>query len=186
MTYKLLQNIDHGGEYNGGGITNVYLLDIRDFESYRFAEDSLYFNCFVERINTLESFYEIGTVNESTFSETQENGIYKQQLTTFVHTIEGEKSSDLLIAASNKHLVAFRNSQGHMYCFGSDGGVSLQYTQISGGMGETAGYQVTLSKNSIYPLFQIDADKFNTVQVLATEVKQVITVDEGRKAVLVY
>ncbi len=186
MTCRLLQNIKHSCEYNGGGITDVYLLDIRDFECYRFAEDVLFSNCYVNLIHASEPFWEIGAVSESSFSETQENGLYKQQLTTFIHTIEGEKSSNLLLASANKYVVAYRNSQGRMYSFGSDGGASLSFTQVSGAMGETAGYQVILSKNSVYPLFEIDASKFSGALVLGTEAEEVIVTEINENAVLIY
>ncbi len=154
MTCKLLKNITHTCEYNPGGIVAVYLLDIRDFISYKFTGDGLFDSGFISSIESGEPFREIGAVNESAFTEIHDNGIYKQQLTTFIRTLSGEKLSDLLLVAGNKYIVAFRNSQGKVYCFGSDGGASLSFSQISGQTGETSGYQVSITKNSVYPLFE--------------------------------
>jgi len=185
MTCKLLKNITHTCEYNPGGIIAVYLLDIRDFISYRFADDGL-FNCgFINSIESQEPFREIGAVNESAFSETYDNGVYKQQLTTFVRTLSGEKLSGLILAANSKYLVAFRNSQGKVYCFGNDGGASLSFSQVSGQTGETSGYQVTVTKDSVYPLFETDARRFNTVPVLGTEDLRVVVTEALEKAILV-
>ncbi len=185
MTCRLLKNITHTCEYNPGGIVAVYLLDIRDFFSYRFDDDGLFHSGFVSVIDSKEPFREIGTVNESAFTETCDNGVYKQQLTTFIRTLSGEKLSDLLVTASNKHLVAFRNSQGKIYCFGSDGGASLAFSQISGQVGETAGYQVTITKESVYPLFETDPERFNTVPVLGTEFPQVVKTEDSENAILI-
>lgn len=186
MTCRLLKNIKHTCEYNPGGITNVYLLDIRDFRSYHFTDEGLFDKCYVERIETPEPFWEIGAVNESTFTETQESSVYKQQLTTFVHTLSADKLSSLLLASANKYLVAFRTSQELMYCFGSDGGASLSYSQITGQMGEASGYQITISKNSVFPLFEIDASRFNTIPVLGTENKRVVMTEDTKNSVLIY
>ncbi|GAB6122266.1 hypothetical protein [Dysgonomonas termitidis] len=184
MTCRLLQNIKHTCDYNPGGITGIYLLDIRDFGAYQFTDEGLFSKCYVERIKSDVPFVEMGAVNESTFTETQENGIYKQGLTTFVHTIKGEKSSDLLLASTNKYLVAFRTSQGLMYSFGSDGGASLSFSQITGQLGETSGYQISISKNSVYPLFEIDASRFNTIPVLGTEERQIVMTEDKKDAIL--
>jgi len=184
MTCRLLKNISHTCDYNPGGIVGVYLLDIRDFVSYRFADDGLFDKCMVQSIKTDIPFREIGAVNESTFTETYDNGIYKQQLSTFVRTLSGEKLSDLLLATTNRYIAAFRNSQGKIYCFGSDGGASLSFTQITGQMGETAGYQISITKDSIYPLFETDARRFNTIPVLGTEDLREVTTEDHKNTIL--
>ncbi len=184
MTCRLLQNIKHTCDYNPGGITNLYLLDIRDFGAYQFAGEGLFDKCYVNRILSDVSFLEIGAVNESTFTETQENGMYKQELATFVHTLKGEKLSNLLLAAVNKYLVAFRTSQGLMYSFGSDGGASLSFSQITGQTGEVSGYQIWIRKNSVYPLFEIEASRFNTIPVLGTEDGRIVMTEDKKNAIL--
>lgn len=186
MSCRLIQNITHSCEYNAGGITNIYLLDIRDFVSYTFSQDGLYDSCFVDKINTTTSFLEIGTVNESSFSETNENGVHKQELTTFIHTLSSDKLANILLAASNKHLVALRTSQGKMYCFGSDGGASFAFSQVTGQMGEVTGYSINISKNSVFPLFEINVDRFNTIPVLATEDSRIVSTEDKNNAILIF
>lgn len=161
MNSRLIKNIKHSCEYNAGGIAALYLLDIRDFISYMFRDDKLFTQCFAEKIKAAAEYVQLDTVDESSFKETQENGIYKQQLTTYVRSIEAEKLSALLQAASNRYLVTFRTFQGRAFSFGSDGGAALSFGQQTGQVGETSGYPVTLFKNSIYPLFEVAVDEIN-------------------------
>ncbi|MBK5721834.1 hypothetical protein JGH11_13220 [Dysgonomonas sp. Marseille-P4677] len=186
MTCRLLKNIKHSCEYNPGGITNIYLLDIGDFKAYHFTDESLFDRCYVERIETPEPFWEIGAVSESSFTETQDGGVYKQGLSTFVRTLSGDKLSSLLLTTVNKYLVAFRTSQGKMYCFGSDGGASLSFSQITGQMGEASGYQITINKESVFPLFEIDASRFNIIPVLGTEDRRIVMTEDTKNAILIY
>lgn len=155
MSCFLTQHIKHTEEYNTGGIASIYLLDIRDFVSYRFKDDKLYDSCFVEAIVTTAERYELDSIAECHFNETQSNGIYKQELATFVRSIDGEKLSTLLTAAQNRYLVLFRNNQGRAFTFGSDGGASFSFSQQTGQQTEAEGYNITLAKNSIYPLFEV-------------------------------
>jgi len=160
MSCRLIQNIKHTCLYNPGGISEIYLLDIRDFVSYTFTGDALYNTCYADRINRYEysKYIVLSQVSESNFTESGDSGLYKQQFTSFVGTIEAAKTADLLLASANKYLVIFRNMQGKVYTFGQDGGASVSFTQISGQVGETAGYQVTISKESVYPLFELNPD----------------------------
>jgi len=185
MLCKLINNIKHSCDYNAGGIQEVYLLDISEFSAYHFADDGLFDTCMVERIESMGAFLQLDVVNETAFTETSENGVYRQSLSTFVHTLAGEKLSSLLPSARRKYLVAFRNPQGRMYCFGSDGGASLSFTQVTGQTGETAGYQITLTKNSVYPLLELDASRFNKVMVLGREDRLVMETADGLYAVMV-
>lgn len=161
MNSRLIQNIKHSCEYNAGGIAALYLLDIRDFISYMFRDDRLFTQCFAEKIRAVSEYMQLDTVDESSFKETQENGIYKQQLTTYIRSLEAEKLSVLLRASSNRYLVTFKTFQGRAFSFGSDGGVALSFGQQTGQTGEASGYPITLSKNSVYPLFEVAVDEIN-------------------------
>lgn len=159
MSCRLLKNIKHNCEYNAGGIINIFLVDIQDFIAYVFKDDKLYNQCFVESIKiTAQNYILLDSVDESNFTETQDNGVFKQELSTFIGTLEGEKTSSLLLANSNKYVVIFQTSQGRAFSFGSDGGASISFSQITGQLGESSGYSITIDKNSIYPLFEIDID----------------------------
>lgn len=180
MNSRTIRDILHTGSYNNGGITEISLLDIRDFVSYQFRDDGLYENCYVEKINARNNFIGLSVVDESYFTETQSNGLYRQELSTYVRTVEGDKSADLLKASQNNYIVVFHNSQGKAYCFGSDGGASLTFGQQSGKVGEITGYQITLNKESIFPLFEINPNGYNQTHVLATEIRREVLTEDGR------
>lgn len=159
MSCRLIQNIKHNCQYNAGGIKNIYLLDIRDFISYKFSDDRLYNECLVEEINiSAPNYLELDIIDTSNFSESKDNDIYRQSLTTFIRSLNAEKTASLLLASSNKYLIIFRTTEGKTFCFGSDGGASISFTQLSGQLGESSGYSVSIEKSSIYPLFEIDID----------------------------
>ncbi len=138
-----MQNIKHTCGYNSGGIAEIYLLDIKDFVAYCFKDDALYDSCFVDRIlkDVDTPYTTLSEVGESNFTETNDGALYRQQLTTFVNTLKSDKTNNLLKALGNKYLVVFRNMQGNIYSFGSDGGATLAFSQVSGQLGETAGRQ---------------------------------------------
>lgn len=161
MSCFLFRNIKHSCEYNAGGIASIYLLDIRDFVSYVFLNDKLYTECYAEKIIVASDYIELSSVDESNFTESQDNGIFKQELTTFIRSLEAEKLSSLLLASANRYLVTFKTLQGRAFSFGSDAGASLSFSQATGQTGEVSGYTITLSKNSIYPLFEVSIDEIN-------------------------
>ena len=154
MSCYLTRNIKHSCEYNSGGIASIFLLDIRDFVSYIFRDDKDFTECYVEEIIAVSNYIELSSINESNFTESQDNGIYRQELTSFVRTLEAEKLSSLLTASANKYLVCYITNQGNAFTFGSDGGASLSFTQQTGQLGESSGYRITLSKQSFYPQFE--------------------------------
>lgn len=184
MSYYLNNDIRHTMAYNPGGIVMVYLLDINDFVTYRFKDDGLFEKGYVEKIKTKVLFNEIDTNSDSDFSETQENGIYKQELKAYVGTLTADKLSDLLKTVSSRFLVGFRTLQNRYYCFGSDGGASVKFSQLSGKEGEGAGYQLTFSKDSVYPLFEIDGKAFNRIKVLGTEDRRIAMTEDFMNAIL--
>lgn len=159
MSSYLTRNIKHSCEYNAGGIVSIFLLDIRDFISYTFREDKNFTECYVEEIRAVAKYIELDSIAETEFIETNDGSIYKQELTTFIRSLDAEKLSSLLIASSNKYLVAYITRQGHAFTFGSDGGASIAFTQQTGRLGDSSGYQVTISKQSIFPLFEVKSDE---------------------------
>ncbi|MEN9918006.1 MAG: hypothetical protein RL662_442 [Bacteroidota bacterium] len=160
MSCKLIKNIRSTCLYNPGGIAEIKLLDISDFFTYRFAQDSLYTHPFVDNIFRLPAsqYINLETVSESNFTETQSNGLYKQSLSTFVHTLSADTLHSLLIAKDKRYLIVFRTLQNTYFTFGSDTGASLEFTQLSGQTGETNGYTISITATSAYPLFETHAD----------------------------
>lgn len=161
MNSRLIQSIKHSCEYDTGGIASLYLLDIEDFISYTFRGDALFSACYAEEIKAISNYIELDTVSESNFRETYENGIYKQQLTTYIRSLEATKLSNLLKIASGRYLVTFKSVRGRAFSFGSDGGAVLNFTQQTGQTGEASGYSISLTKNSLYPLFEVSIDEVN-------------------------
>jgi hypothetical protein len=186
MGCKLIQNIKHSCEYNAGGITEIYLLDIDDFVAYQFEGDTLYDGCMVDTIKTQNVDYlRMDTVTESNFTETQDSGIFRQVLSTFVGTPEASKTSSLLLSVGRKYLVVFKTSQGMFYSFGSDGGATVAFSQQTGQRGEASGYSIAITKNSIYPLFEVNARKFNKLLVLGTHQGVMVPTEDNKKAILI-
>lgn len=186
MGCKLIQNINHSCEYNPGGITEIYLLDIDDFVTYEFEGDSLYDGCMVDSVRIKNVDYlRLDTVSESNFTETQDSGIFKQTLSTFVGTPEASKTSGLLLSTGRKYLVVYKTSQGKFYSFGSDGGATIAFSQQTGQQGEASGYSIAITKNSIYPLFEVNARKFNKMLVLGTHLGVMVPTEDNEKAILI-
>ncbi|GAB6011730.1 hypothetical protein [Viscerimonas tarda] len=155
MNYTLANNIKSAAGYNVGGITHIWLLDISNFSAYKFANSNSSEQGIVESIVASSPFMELETVNESAFTEDYSDNVFRQKLNSFVYPLKANSLNKLLIAGNNKYLVAFRTPQGRFFAFGSDGGASISFTQQTGQMGEASGYAVSIVKNSIYPLFEI-------------------------------
>lgn len=185
MSCRLIKNIKHTSEYNPGGITEIYLLPVEDLITLYFRNDSTFDSCDIDRVflKKDKEYIQLDVVAGSNFTESFDNGLYKQQLTTFIHTLQHSKTADALIAGQGRYIVFFRTGQGRVYTFGSDGGATFSFTQVSGQTGEASGYNITLSKNSIYPLFEVDAYKFNKKPVLGTEHRTVVTTEDSRYAI---
>lgn len=184
MNCKLLKNIKASCLYNPGGISEIHLLDIRDFVSYRFADDNLYEKAYVEAIyrNYESEYISLESVAESNFTEEKQKGIYNQTLSTFVHTLDAEKLESLLLAEANRYVIVFRTLQDTWFTFGQDGGASLEFTQATGQTGETNGYAVAIKMESNYPLFEAAADvlsfKYDETHDLEYECEQEIYVPD--------
>lgn len=160
MNCKLLKDIKATCLYNPGGISAIYLLDIRDFITYRFKEDNLYQKAYVEAIyrDFDAEYMSLESVDESNFTEEKSKDVYNQTLSTFVHTLDAEKLESLLLAEANRYVIVFKTLQDTWFTFASDGGASVRFTQISGQMGEANGYAVTITMESDYPLFEAASD----------------------------
>ena len=181
MDCRLTEHIKHSCSYNPGGIAHLYLLDFRGFQNYRFSGDQIFMSGYVDEINSDTMFAEVDCSDSTSFSETGEDGLYMQSLQTFINTQDANKLSILLRASSGKYIVAFSDLLGRMFCFGSDGGATLSFDQKVGQIGEGAGYLMTLSKQSIYPLFELNPDTFNKIEIiniLGTEDARIVTTED--------
>lgn len=165
MVCKLLSSIKHDCEYNTGGINELLLLDYEDFKGYIFRDDKSFDSCIVERVHYSSDYIELATTGESTFTESNSKGIYTQQLITFVRNLSGEKLRSLLLAKNRRYVIVFKNN-GQYFTFGSDGGAKLSFTQITGTESDGAGYEITIDKQSIYPLFEVNRHKQSMYWIL--------------------
>lgn len=157
MVTKLTQNIKHNTQYNPGGIQELCLIDAKNFVGYQFKGDGLYTECFVESLRLSNTDYiHLDVVTGTSFSEKKSGDVYEQELTTFVRTIDHQKTANLLQADANKYIVILRTYDNRAFTFGADTGASFSFTQQTGQLGDSTGYDITLSKRSIYPLFEID------------------------------
>lgn len=180
MNKNIITGIEKHTGYNTGGISNIFLLDIRSFIAYRFQDDMLFDECFVESVRVSDyNYIEVETIEASKFQELIDNGIYKQQLTSFVRKLGANKTSNLLMTKANKYLVLFKTYENKYFCFGSDGGATVSFSQISGETGGSSGYNLTISKSSVYPLFQINFNNRIIESLLTTENNQLLTTEDN-------
>jgi len=155
MDYESIKDIRTESGYNVGGISRIWILKIDDFKAFRFKDDKLYNQSLVEKIAATSGFVEIETVEESSFTETKSNGVYVQQLNSFIGKLSAPVLSNLLLTESEKYLVAFRTVQGQNFVFGSDGGAEITFNQQTGSKKDISGYNISIAKSSVYPLFEI-------------------------------
>ncbi|NDW19796.1 hypothetical protein D0T53_12890 [Dysgonomonas sp. 216] len=152
--------------YNTGGISRIWLLDIQDFNSYKFRDDKLYNEAFVESIIAKSAFTEIEAIEECYFSETLSGNIYKQEINSFIGILNYSTLAQFLETGSRKYLIVFETRQGGYFVFGSDGGATIGFDQQTGRSGEIAGYNVKITKDSSYPLFELKS--LNNIQIAYT------------------
>ncbi|MDR1809201.1 MAG: hypothetical protein LBR34_02195 [Prevotella sp.] len=151
MNYELTTDIKSATGYVEGGISHIWLLDIKGFTAYRFADGN---NFFVTGIVASTPFIELEASVEACFTEDCSENVFRQKLATFIYSLSAERIENLLAAGNGKYLVLFRTRQGHFFTFGADGGASLSFSQQTGRTGEASGYGISIVKNSIYPLFE--------------------------------
>lgn len=73
----------------------------------------------------------------------------------------------------------FKTYENKYFCFGSDGGATVSFSQISGEIGGSSGYNLTINKSSVYPLFQINFNNRIIESLLTTENNQLITTEDN-------
>lgn len=151
------RDIHHSCLYNTGGVGQIILFDYRDFVSVLFSETDNSVSCKIDKIVFSDTNAVIlDTVSESSYTEDSSNRVYSQSLLTFVRSIDGDKSSDLLIASTNKYIVLVKNRNKKAFIFGLDGGASISYSTLTDTEGNAEGYNISISNKSKYPILEID------------------------------
>lgn len=158
MDCKLNKDLTGICDYAISGIHSLWVLNIDDFQVYEFRNDKLYSEIYIDNIYIKGKWHELQTIDESKFTEKFVNGGYTQELTTYISKFDSEIQAEILKTNKRKFLVLFRTNEGRYFVYGSDGGVALTYTSETGTKGSSIGYSVTLSKNSQFPLFEVNPD----------------------------
>lgn len=185
MAYKLTNGINNLTEYNLGGISHIWLLNIDDFISYRFKDDGLHNSSYVDAIYKENTFLELGSVEETNLKESLANGTYKQEINTSIRTLSNEILEWLRYAAYGKYVVVVRTMDDRHFVFGSDGGAKLSHSVQTGQRGELNGVTIKLEKSSIYPIFEVNADTLKT-RVLGSESLSYIATEHSNNTNITY
>lgn len=173
-------NIKPPCEYKVDGIASISVLDFEDLDRLRFNGDDLYSNCLVTGVLKSGMFAEVNVTDTAKYSSSLQNGIYTHTIETFISELSAYMSANLHLATKRRYVVFFRTNTGRYFCFGYDAGASVTYANQTT---EGTGSLMTLTTNSIYPLFEVAKEAFN-YNVLATEEYNVVTT-EDKKGVII-
>lgn len=143
-----IQNLKPRCGYQIEGITDIRLLDFEDFEGFVFRNDDLYSKCYVAAILHKGHYVNLDTPETAKYTTT---GGYTHTLETFIGDLSAELLEQLHLATKRRYIVTFRGGNGRYFVFGYEAGAKLSYVnQTAEGLGTV----VTISANSIYPLFE--------------------------------
>ena len=73
-----------------------------------------------------------------------------------------------MLAKQRKYVVAFKCGE-KWFTFGSDGGASIEFQTQSGQVGEVSGHSISITKQSIYPLFETENTSIEVTTLLFNE-----------------
>lgn len=159
--------------YNVPGIERINLLDFDDYRRVEFDGDTLYNKGIISAIHYSGEAVEIEVTETSKYTSTLQNGVYNHKIETFINELSGHLLADLHLATKRRYFVLFKANNGRYFAFGYEAGATVIYTaQTEGGIGA----MVTISADSIYPLFE-SIDKFK-LNVIGTEDRNILTTEE--------
>lgn len=165
MAYRIANNINHECNYNSGGISEIYLLNIDYYQSCKYADDLLFDTSLVELINVSnDELIQLESTDTAVYTENNDKGIYKHSISTLIRSLRSQTTQKLLALRSNRYIVIYRTYNSNYFVFGLDSGASVSFTQTSGQTGDSMLYNLTLSSNSMYPLFEMDGLNLNLVE----------------------
>lgn len=146
-------------DYSLSGISNIYILPISDFDGYVYRDKENYMNsCYVTDILRYVQFIEVAAPIEVAKYKGVDG--YTHTVESFVSEFSAEKNSYLHSALTERFVILFRLNTDKFYTFGADGGATIgaeKQTQ------DGAGYKLTFTAKSKYPLFEVDNDVLNRV-----------------------
>lgn len=167
--------------YNVEGVNAVKLLDIEDFEGFKFEDDRLYDVCKVVRISVSGDWVDVEIPDTAKYNSTLGGNVYTHTIETFIGELSAELSAVLHLATKRRSLVLFKTNMGRYFIFGSDAGATLSYTSQTA---EATGSLVTISASSKLPLFEVLAGALltpvlgvsNTLPILTEDFKNYILI----------
>ena len=139
--------------YNTEGIEAIRLLDFDDFGGFKFDFDGLYDSCYVSEVLQRgdSSYVDIAAPDSAKYSSTLNNGTCTHTVETFIGDLSASLASSLHLATKRRYIVLFRTKAGRYFVFGYEAGATVTYVNQTA---EAVGSLVTISANSIYPLFE--------------------------------
>lgn len=155
-----IKNIKPPCGYSVDGIASVKLLDFDDFDGLRFENDGLYDNNLVTAVFHDSQFTELDAPDSAKYNSTLQNGIYTHTLETFIGQLSAETLANLHLSTKRRYFVLFQTRSGRYFCFGYAAGAQVSYTNQTT---EGTGSIVTVTAQSIYPLFEVAADALNPI-----------------------
>lgn len=160
----LIQSLTRVCGYQTKGIDEIRLLDLDDFERISFAGDGPSTEGLITGMKREGKFIDVCASEASQYSSSMQKGVYTHTVETFIPDLTGEMQAALNLAARRRFLTIFRAGNGRNFLFGWEAGATLNYTnQTDGGLGSL----VTISAQSIHPLFEIDREALR-MWILAT------------------
>lgn len=147
--------------YNVEGIQRIILLDSADFIGFAFDGDGLYNNCLVTDIARSGDFAELQTPDSAKYNSNVTGG---HVLETFIGELSAFSLANLHLATKRRFIVFFQTTAGKYFTFGYRAGATLTYASQTA---ESLGSLVTLTADTNYPLFEVNADAFNQAPIFS-------------------
>jgi hypothetical protein len=153
-----IQNILPPCSYNSEGIDEIRLLDFEDYIGVQFENDARYDVCKVLYVYGICSYVLVEATEAAKINSSLSGGIYTHTLESFVTNLSASLAANLNLASKRRYVVLFRTRSGNYFMFGSESGATISYTnQTEGGTGSL----ITLTAQSVFPLFELDSNIFN-------------------------
>lgn len=144
--------------YSIGGISKLFILDMDNFQDYKFNDDNLYDEILLDYIYHKGKFYEIEASDNAVFTEKYDNKLFTKQLKTSVGKFSYEIEKQLTLSVRKQYLVAFRSyNNGKWFVFDN---ATLIYDSTIEAKAGSIQYNLTFDSTSDKPLYEMKADDY--------------------------
>lgn len=158
---KILNLVPRCG-YNPDGIKNIWLLDFEDFQGYVYPGLENYDKSHVSGIYAVGPLVPIAAPNMvAKYSST---GSYVHTLETFIPALTHSLAEQLNIAIRRRYVVIYKTNKGQFYTFGDEAGAAVSYANQTA---EGVGSLVTITAQSIHPLYELDSTAMDNIMAPA-------------------